>query len=71
MLDRWRPDSLRVLRARLPARCADAVEIDEQRSAFFIATLRLAQNTLTVEGKAIPLSPGMNLSAEVKTGSRR
>ena len=34
MLDRWRPDSLRVLRARLPARCADAVQI-EQCDALF------------------------------------
>jgi glycosyltransferase involved in cell wall biosynthesis len=34
VLDRWRPDSLRVLRARLPARCADAVQI-EQCGALF------------------------------------
>lgn len=49
---------------------ADTVQ-DEKRGALFVATLRLEQNALTVEGKAIPLSPGMNLTAEVKTGSRR
>jgi hemolysin D len=49
---------------------ADAVQ-DEKRGALFVATLRLEQSHLQVEGKPIALSPGMNLSAEVKTGSRR
>lgn len=49
---------------------ADAVN-DEQRGAIFPATLRLERATLDVEGKTVRLSPGMNLSAEIKTGQRR
>jgi hemolysin D len=49
---------------------ADAVP-DEQRGAVFLATLALAQDTLDVDGKAIRLSPGMNVTAEIKTGRRR
>lgn len=49
---------------------ADAVQ-DEKRGALFMATLKLEQSSLSVEGQRIALSPGMNLSAEVKTGKRR
>jgi hemolysin D len=49
---------------------ADAVQ-DEKRGALFPATLTLAENTIDVDGKAIKLSPGMNLTAEIKTGKRR
>jgi hemolysin D len=49
---------------------ADAVQ-DEKRGALFPATLTLAQKTIEVDGKAIGLSPGMNLTAEIKTGKRR
>ena len=49
---------------------ADAVQ-DEKRGAVFMATLKLSKATLEVEGKTIRLAPGMNLSAEVKTGTRR
>ena len=49
---------------------ADAVN-DEKRGAIFPATLKLAQTHLNVEGKRIALAPGMNLSAEIKTGKRR
>lgn len=49
---------------------ADAVP-DEQRGAVFLATLTLAQGTLDVDGKAIRLRPGMNVTAEIKTGRRR
>jgi len=37
----------------------------------FPATLTLAQNTIDVDGKAIRLMPGMNVTAEIKTGKRR
>jgi len=39
--------------------------------AVFPATLTLAQHTLNVDGKPIRLMPGMNVTAEIKTGHRR
>jgi hemolysin D len=49
---------------------ADAVN-DEKKGAIFPATLLLKQNEINVDGKLITLSPGMNLTAEIKTGKRR
>jgi hemolysin D len=49
---------------------ADAVH-DEKRGAIFPATLALERDTIDIDGKRIRLSPGMNLTAEVKTGQRR
>jgi len=49
---------------------ADAVN-DEKRGAIFPATLVLQQTQLDVDGKRIKLAPGMNLTAEIKTGKRR
>lgn len=49
---------------------ADAVN-DEKRGAIFPATLVLKQSSLSIDGKAIRLAPGMNLTAEIKTGKRR
>ena len=49
---------------------ADAVN-DEKRGAIFPATLILQSNTIGIDGKRIGLSPGMALTAEVKTGRRR
>lgn len=49
---------------------SDAVN-DEKRGAIFPATLTLGKSVIDVEGKAIKLSPGMNLTAEIKTGKRR
>lgn len=37
----------------------------------FPATLQLSKTTLNVDGKRVRLSPGMTLTAEVKTGKRR
>jgi len=39
--------------------------------AVFPATLTLAAHAIDVDGKAIRLAPGMNLTAEIKTGKRR
>jgi hemolysin D len=44
---------------------------DEKRGALFLATLKLDKSAINVEGQRINLSPGMNLSAELKTGHRR
>jgi hemolysin D len=49
---------------------ADAVN-DEKRGAIFPAVLTLNQTTIDVDGKRINLSPGMNVTAEIKTGKRR
>ncbi len=39
--------------------------------AVFPATLTLSRNTIDVDGKKIRLAPGMNVTAEIKTGQRR
>lgn len=49
---------------------ADAVN-DEKRGAIFPVTLNLNATSIDVDGKPIKLSPGMNLTAEIKTGKRR
>jgi hemolysin D len=49
---------------------ADAVN-DEKRGALFPATLTLKATQIDIDGKRITLSPGMNLTAEIKTGQRR
>jgi hemolysin D len=49
---------------------ADAV-MDEKRGALYIATLALKTREIPVDGKRVRLAPGMNLTAEIKTGKRR
>lgn len=49
---------------------ADAVT-DEKRGAIFPATLQLKATLIDVDGKMVRLTPGMNLTAEIKTGRRR
>ena len=56
--------------ARVRSVTADAVS-DEKKGAIFPATLALAQTHIDVDGKRIALSPGMNITAEIKTGQRR
>ena len=56
--------------ARVDTVAADAVN-DEKRGAIFPATLTLQRATIDVDGKRIRLSPGMNVTAEIKTGRRR
>ena len=56
--------------AQVSSVTADAVN-DEKRGAIFPATLSLSQNSIAVDGKRIRLSPGMNVTAEIKTGKRR
>jgi hemolysin D len=56
--------------ARVKSVTADAVN-DEKRGAIFPAVLSLSQNSINVDGKRIALSPGMNVTAEIKTGKRR
>jgi hypothetical protein len=49
---------------------ADAVQ-DDKRGAIFPVTLALERRNIDVDGRRIALAPGMNLSAEIKTGQRR
>jgi hemolysin D len=48
---------------------ADAVS-DEKRGALFPATLTLATKVIRVDGREVRLTPGMNVTAEVRTGKR-
>ena len=48
----------------------DAI-VDEQRGLIYSMHLQMAKNTLAVNGKDIKLMPGMAVTAEVKTGTRR
>ena len=58
------------VQARVEVVTADAVT-DEKRGSYYPATLTLAAKDMLVDGKRIPLSPGMNITAEIKTGQRR
>lgn len=58
------------VKAEVQSISADAVN-DEKRGAIFPATLVLKQSHLAIDGKTIRLAPGMNLTAEIKTGKRR
>lgn len=49
---------------------ADAVT-DEKRGSFYPAILTLNQKDMLIDGKQIPISPGMNVTAEIKTGKRK
>jgi hemolysin D len=49
---------------------ADAVT-DDKKGSYYPATLTLNQKDMLIDGKRIPISPGMNVTAEIKTGKRR
>ncbi|MDZ4075695.1 MAG: hypothetical protein U1E04_13200 [Hylemonella sp.] len=49
---------------------ADAVT-DEKKGSYYPAILTLNQKDMDIDGKRVPLSPGMSLTAEIKTGKRR
>ena len=48
----------------------DAI-VDEQRGLIYNMQLRMAKNTIAVNGKDVNLMPGMAVTAEVETGKRR
>lgn len=48
----------------------DAVT-DEKKGSFYPAILTLQQKDMDIDGKRVPISAGMNITAEVKTGKRR
>jgi hemolysin D len=49
---------------------ADAVQ-DEKRGALFTATVALVSDRIEIDGRSIRLTPGMNVTVEIKTGNRR
>lgn len=44
---------------------------DEKKGSYYPATLALEKKDMLIDGKHIPISPGMNVTAEIKTGKRR
>ncbi len=58
------------VKARVDIVTADAVT-DEKRGSYYPATLTLSQKDMLIDGKRVNLSPGMNITAEIKTGQRR
>jgi hemolysin D len=52
-------------------RAASAAGSGVTNNATFPATLTLSQNSINIDGKQVRLTPGMNLTAEIKTGQRR
>ena len=48
----------------------DAIQ-DEKRGLVYAARVKLDHTTLKVDGKTVNLSPGMAVTAEIKTGKRR
>jgi hemolysin D len=57
--------------ARITVLGADAVTDEKTGISTYPATLTLERRHMQVEGKTVPISPGMNVSAEIKTGHRR
>ena len=49
---------------------SDAIQ-DEKRGLIYSTRVKLAQDTLRVENKIVRLTPGMAVTVEVKTGTRR
>ena len=58
------------VKARVDMVTADAVT-DEKKGSYYPATLTLATKDMNIDGKRVPISPGMNITAEIKTGQRR
>lgn len=56
--------------ATVRSMAADAVA-DEKRGAIFPATLVIGTDAIDVDGKKVRLAPGMNVTAEIRTGHRR
>jgi hemolysin D len=59
-----------VIDAELADLSNDAIQ-DEELGLVYKAKLTPAESALSVNGKTVPLSPGMTVTVEVKTGQRR
>ncbi|MEO5338863.1 MAG: HlyD family type I secretion periplasmic adaptor subunit [Magnetospirillum sp. WYHS-4] len=49
---------------------ADSVQ-DEKQGLIYPTRVTLARKIMTIDGKEVPLQPGMSVSVEIKTGQRR
>ncbi len=58
------------LRGTVTQVSGDAIQ-DEKRGLVYAARVKLDRTTLNVDGKTVSLSPGMAVTAEIKTGKRR
>ena len=58
------------VKAKVDNVSADAVT-DEKKGSYYPATLTLDKKDMLIDGKLIPISPGMNVTAEIQTGKRR
>lgn len=59
-----------VIHGTLEDMSTDAVQ-DEKRGLVYQARVKLLGQTIAVGGRDVPLGPGMQVSAEIKTGERR
>ena len=57
--------------ARVTVLGGDAVTDEKTGVSTYPATLTLAHRQMQVDGKTVAISPGMNVTAEIKTGQRR
>eukprot|EP01034_Spumella_vulgaris_P027202 gene27202-33891_t len=57
--------------ARVTVLGSDAVTDEKTGVSTYPATLTLERKHMRVDGKAVSISPGMNVTAEIKTGQRR
>ncbi len=58
------------LRGTVTQVSGDAIQ-DEKRGLVYAARVKLARTTLNVDGRTVNLTPGMAVTAEIKTGTRR
>lgn len=49
---------------------ADSIP-DEKRGPIFVMNLKLDKSEIVIDGRRMPLTPGMNLTAEINTGRRK
>lgn len=50
---------------------ADAVTDEKTGQSHYPTLLTLSRKSMVIDGKTVPISPGMNITAEIKTGQRR
>lgn len=51
-------------------RCHDAIN-DEKRGLVYMSRIKMDKSSLNIDGTDVKLSPGMAVSAEIKTNQRR
>lgn len=58
------------IKAKVQHVSQDAIQ-DEKRGLIYSTKVALEKNTIFVDGKTLPLSPGMSVNVEIRTGTRR